>query len=161
MASYNSDQLAEAVRTSTSYRQTLIKLGLSEKGGNNATLKRKILEFGVDASHFTGKAHSKGKKLSFKTDTEKYLSNEMPIGSFRLKNRLIQEGYFKYECSNCSGTEWLGQPIPLELDHIDGNNADNQFHNLRLLCPNCHALTPTYRGKNQERAKNNGATRGT
>ena len=161
MASYNSEQLAQAVQTSTSYRQTLIKLGLSEKGGNNANLKRKISEFGIDASHFTGKAHSKGKKLSPKTDIEKYLSNEMPIGSFRLKNRLLQEGYFKYECSCCGGTEWLNVPIPLELDHIDGNNSDNSFTNLRLLCPNCHALTPTYRGKNQERAKNNGATRGT
>jgi len=41
----------------------------------------------------------------------------------------------------------MGGPIPLELDHIDGCRSNNQLQNLRLLCPNCHALTPTYRSK--------------
>lgn len=45
-------------------------------------------------------------------------------------------------------TEWLGQPIPLELHHKDGNKNHNELSNYELLCPNCHALTDTYRGKN-------------
>lgn len=44
---------------------------------------------------------------------------------------------------------WMGKKISLELDHIDGNNKNNLISNLRYLCPNCHALTPTYRGKNK------------
>ena len=55
-------------------------------------------------------------------------------------------------CSNCGGEEWLGQAIPLELDHLDGDKNNNQFDNLRLICPNCHALTATYRGKNSRYA---------
>jgi len=47
--------------------------------------------------------------------------------------------------------EWLGQPIPLELEHANGDRTDNRLEKLSLLCPNCHALTPTYRGRNKRR----------
>jgi len=43
--------------------------------------------------------------------------------------------------------EWLGQPIPLELDHKDGNHSNNDLSNLRLLCCNCHAQTDNWRGR--------------
>lgn len=62
-----------------------------------------------------------------------------------LRKRLIAEGYFEPRCSSCNLTEWLQQPIPLEVDHINGDRHDN----LRLLCANCHALTATYRGRNK------------
>ena len=52
-------------------------------------------------------------------------------------------------CEGCKLTEWCGQPIPIEIDHIDGNSDHNEETNLRLLCPNCHALTPTYKGRNR------------
>lgn len=48
------------------------------------------------------------------------------------------------KCESCGRKTWKGQPIPLEQDHIDGNHMNNSMTNLRLLCPNCHALTPTY-----------------
>ncbi len=65
-----------------------------------------------------------------------------------LRQRLIAEGHKQARCERCGGTEWNGQAIPLELDHINGRRDDNRLENLRLLCANCHAQTPTYRGRN-------------
>lgn len=53
-----------------------------------------------------------------------------------------------HRCENCFLTEWLCEPIPLELEHKDGNNRNNIKDNLLLLCPNCHAKTKFYRGRN-------------
>lgn len=52
-------------------------------------------------------------------------------------------------CNKCKTKEWNGLPIPLELEHIDGNSLNNDLDNLKLLCPNCHAQTPTYKGANR------------
>jgi hypothetical protein len=52
------------------------------------------------------------------------------------------------KCSGCGLTEWMGKPIPLETHHIDGDHTNNSDKNLALMCSNCHALTPTYKGKN-------------
>lgn len=56
-----------------------------------------------------------------------------------------------YKCQNCGcDGNWQGGLISLEIDHIDGDNSNNELSNLRYLCPNCHALTETYRGKNKD-----------
>ena len=52
-----------------------------------------------------------------------------------------------YKCNCCGLFDWLGEPISLDLDHIDGNNKNNFPDNLRLLCPNCHRQTPTWGNK--------------
>ncbi len=133
-------------------RKVLQKLNVAPYGGNYDVLRKAITHFSLDTSHFTGQAWNKGKKLPPKKSIESYLNNEAPIQSNKLKKRLLKENIFKAICSNCQNTQWLDQSIPLELDHINGNNKDNRLKNLRLLCPNCHALTPTYRRKKRNRA---------
>jgi len=65
----------------------------------------------------------------------------------KLRERIIYEQYCK--CNKCGLGEWLGVKIPLELEHKDGNHFNNERNNLEMLCPNCHALTDTWRGRNK------------
>lgn len=145
---YNEQQLKEAAKTSYSYRQVLIKLGVKPAGGNYDVLRKAVKYFDVDISHFRGQGWNKGKTFTPKRNINDYLGNKFPIQSNKLRIRLIKEGYFEHQCSICKLTIWNEKLIPLELDHINGNNKDNSLSNLRLLCPNCHAQTDNYRGKN-------------
>lgn len=148
---YTVEQVQDAVNKSESIAQVLDKLGIIPAGGNYATINKFISKNCIDISHFTGTLWNKGKTIGPKRPIEDYLSNNHSIQSNKLKKRLISEGIFKKECSNCHLSQWLDKDIPLELDHINGNHHDNSLDNIRLLCPNCHALTDTYRGKNKKK----------
>lgn len=71
------------------------------------------------------------------------------------RNFLLRE--LGRQCQICFMTQWMGKPIPIQIDHIDGNSDNNIRENFRLLCPNCHAQTDTYCGKNM--GKNGGSKR--
>lgn len=145
---YSEQDLRTAIVSSTSLAQVLKTLNVAPYGGNYETLRRAIKFFSLDTSHFKGQAWNKGLKLGYYKTLEDYF-NGAPIKTHSLRLRLIKDGIFEHRCLWCNLTEWLEKPIPLELDHIDGNNKNNSLSNLRLLCPNCHAQTPTYRGKNK------------
>jgi len=57
-------------------------------------------------------------------------------------------------CLKCKYSRWMGSPLTLELDHKNGNHSDNKRENLRILCPNCHSQTPTYRNKKRDKTCN-------
>lgn len=76
---------------------------------------------------------------------EKYFCENSQIDNYRIKQRLFDENIKKYECESCKISHWQGKEIVLELDHINGCNTDNRIENLRLLCPNCHSQTSTWR----------------
>jgi hypothetical protein len=146
---YTDEQLIEAVQSSTSIRQVLAKLGLVEAGGNYSIVKRKIQSLDLCIAHFTGKGWKKGniKPVISPRPLSEILQKGTYIQSYKLKNRLFAEGLKEKKCERCLNQEWLGYSLPLEIDHINGNPMDNRIENLRILCPNCHALTDTYRGK--------------
>lgn len=76
------------------------------------------------------------------------------------RKKILQEQNF--QCNLCSiGTTWNEQPLKLELDHINGDKKNNSRTNLRMICPNCHQQTPTYKGKNRQNNKNVGIKYGT
>ena len=89
---------------------------------------------------------SKGKVLM---SVEEVFVNGKEWGSELLRKYLHHYNLKPYHCDTCSLTEWNGQHITLELDHIDGVRDNNELNNLRWLCPNCHSQTPTFRGYNK------------
>jgi len=69
-----------------------------------------------------------------------------------LKSRMLKEGLLENICDECGvGPTWNGKPIVIELDHINGINDDHRKENLRMLCPNCHSQTKTFKGRNKNK----------
>jgi hypothetical protein len=146
---FNEEELKNIVKDSYTYAGVLKKLGIVPAGGNYTTIKYYIKLWSIDISDFTKQRWSKGKTLpNRRRPISELLVYGNRVKSYKLKNRLLGEKIFIYKCSKCNLIEWLGKPIPLELHHIDGDPLNNLIDNLCLICPNCHALTDNYRGKN-------------
>lgn len=100
------------------------------------------------------KTNQSGKGLNKKGNGNKIPLNEILYGNHpqyqanKLRVRLIKENIKKHVCEMCNLSEWLDKPIPLELHHKDGDKNNNKLKNLQILCPNCHAQTDNYCGKN-------------
>lgn len=97
-----------------------------------------------------------GKKSCHNIPLQDIFDGKHPhIKTASIKQKLLDEGYKTWICEKCLNTEWMGLPIPLELNHKDGNGEHHSEDNLELLCPNCHSQTPTYKGKNRGNGRHN------
>ena len=129
------EEFAQLVKESKSFYELAERIGYSKTGGGTQeTLKKVVKERNLDISHFTGQGWNK---------------NNYDYSTFT-KNSAKKNGR---KCEQCGVTEWLGNPINLEIHHIDGNHNNNELENIQLLCPNCHSYTENYRGKNVNTGK--------
>jgi len=151
--SWSKEQLKKAVLGSSSIRQVLSKLGLREAGGNYSQIKKYLEEYKLDISHFKGQGWSKGMTGigKFQKSLKEILVEHSYFQSYKLKKRLFEA---KIKAKKCEICDWCEKSkdgrLPLELDHINGDSMDNRLENLRVLCPNCHSLQPTHRGRNKK-----------
>lgn len=144
-------QLITIVKQSISKRDVEDKLKAEGALYSKEFINSFIERLNLDISHFSG-------RWKTPNQDERYpIESRLVKGKFRgncsLKNRLFKLNILSRNCSCCGLTEWMGQPAPLELDHINGDPYDNRLFNLRILCPNCHAQTPTANGKNIKKRK--------
>ncbi|MEU0138121.1 HNH endonuclease signature motif containing protein [Streptomyces sp. NPDC006296] len=146
---WTEEVLRAAVASSSTMSEVLRRLGLDVVGGQHTHISRRVRALGIDTSHFTAPSRRGEVRRrhpdELLADHGRTLTRRVP--GERLKRAMIAMGVPE-RCARCgTGPRWRGHPLPLEVDHRDGDWRNNCPRNLRLLCPNCHATTDTYRGR--------------
>lgn len=138
------EELENVIKGSISYAEALRKLGRKPVGGSITNIALICKRFNISTDHMLGQSHRKGK--SYPRNIEQ-VKNRLTVGtsvdrrisSYILRRALLDSGT-KHECAYCNIQTWNGEPLVLEIDHINEKYWDNTLDNLQFLCPNCHSI---------------------
>ncbi len=143
------DQLIENLDKAKNWSDFIISCGYkSNNNKNSLQIIKKLDNFAINYDDLIKT------KSTFKTyTTEEVFCKKSSYTGKLLYGRIIKDFNWEVECNICKLKEWLGEPINIEVDHINGINDDHSIDNLQFLCPNCHAQTSNYKGKNKKSTK--------
>jgi hypothetical protein len=148
---YTKELLEPIVKESISYRSVVIKLGAKPHGGLIDYVKKKILSFEIDTTHFLGQRYYLGKKGLHNI---RKIHSEILIKGVKTKGVLLRRALNEIGivemCSICGISSWNEKKINLDIDHIDSDNTNNLKENIRFVCPNCHSQTDNYKFYNRK-----------
>ena len=148
---FTKEEIQDIVKDGSDWTTVMNKFGYKSCNSISA-IKDKLDKLEIDYSHLPIGTWYSAKRY----DLEEILVKDSIYTNMpQLLKRLKKERNWEHKCSVCNLCEWNGKPIPLEIDHIDGCHSNNTYENLRAICPNCHAQTDTYKGKNMAICKNN------
>ena len=140
---FTRQEIEQFVKESSSYAQLARKIGYDDTSKNGSAYRvvhEMIDSFSLDTSHFKGQGWNKDN-----FDYSRFTYGKKIKSSQAIDAIIALRGH---KCESCGLTHWMNNPIPLEVHHIDGQELNSELTNLLLLCPNCHALTDNYRGRN-------------
>lgn len=148
-------ELIAACRSEPTVADVIRVLGLRQGGGTHQLVRHHMTRLGIELARPDPQAwmrkpgaHPGGRTMPL----EEALTSPSPYFNIgKLRQRLVNAGLKSLQCERCGITDWLGDRLPFELDHIDGDRTNNRLENLRMLCPNCHAQTESWCRKRSSR----------
>jgi len=138
-----------------SFSSIMRHFGLSPADGSIKTLYSRIKEDGLDDSRIRNdKPWTKSTSTNNRVSDEDAFCENSTYNRAHVKGRIIKKKLLPHVCRACGNAgDWNGNPITLQLEHINGIPNDNRLENLCFLCPNCHSQTKTYAGRKTKHIK--------